>query len=228
MTQRSQFNDRYKEDSEHKGVTRKGATSLKPKTKAAASVYIEPEKKTPQQRKAARKAREKEEREKEDKLARVYADRERKATSPKLKQYRTWWWICLVLAIAFTLVSWLGRSYLPEWATVVTLVLAYAAIIAALYLDLGKIRKERKRIVAAREQEKTKANKAERKARKAEERAALKEAEAQIKAEEEEKARKAEERKAKGGLFGLSKAKAVAAADEVVEKQQAAKEANEQ
>ena len=41
------MNDRYQE--EHRGVTRKSAASAKPKSKAAASVVIKSDKKSPQE-----------------------------------------------------------------------------------------------------------------------------------------------------------------------------------
>ncbi|MDO4182693.1 MAG: hypothetical protein Q4E12_03690 [Coriobacteriia bacterium] len=217
MTQRSQLNDRYNDNIEHKGVTRKGAGSLKPKSKAAASVYIEPTEKTPKQKKAERKERERAEREKQAKLDSVYQG---KLTSDRMKTLRRYWWVCLVLAIIMTAISWLGRGALPDWATMVCLVLAYVFIIAALYIDLSKIRKERKRLQAAAVADKSKANKEERRRQKAEEKAALAAAEEKAAAEEAARA----ERRANGGLFGFSKKKAVEAADEVVAKQQAAAE----
>ena len=51
MSQRNPMNDRYTTD-EHQGKTRKSAAAMKPKTKAAASVRVQPTVKTKQQKKA--------------------------------------------------------------------------------------------------------------------------------------------------------------------------------
>ena len=50
MSQRNPMNDRYQTD-EHRGQTRKSAATMKPKTKAASSVRIQPTVKTKQQKK---------------------------------------------------------------------------------------------------------------------------------------------------------------------------------
>ena len=55
MSTRNPMNERYQSE-ERRGVTKKSAASAKPKTKAAASVYIKPTEKTPQEKKAARRA----------------------------------------------------------------------------------------------------------------------------------------------------------------------------
>ena len=55
MSQRNPMNDRYQTD-EHRGQTRKSAATMKPKTKAASSVRIQPTVKTKQQKKADKKA----------------------------------------------------------------------------------------------------------------------------------------------------------------------------
>jgi hypothetical protein len=67
MSQRNPMNDRYQSE-DRKGLTRKSAASLKPKSKAAASVRIETKTKTPQQKKAEKKA----ERAKQAELDRQY------------------------------------------------------------------------------------------------------------------------------------------------------------
>ena len=55
MSQRNPMNDRYQTD-EHRGQTRKSAAAMKPKSKAAASVRVQPNEKTKQQKKAEKKA----------------------------------------------------------------------------------------------------------------------------------------------------------------------------
>ena len=54
MSQRNPMNDRYQTD-EHRGQTRKSAAAMKPKSKAAASVRVQPKEKTKQQKKAEKK-----------------------------------------------------------------------------------------------------------------------------------------------------------------------------
>lgn len=219
MSQRSQFNERYNEESKPKGVTRKGAGTAKLKTAAASSVVIKSNEKTKQQKKAERKERERKEREKEERIAKYLPEDKKKLTSPKIKQYRTIWWVCLIAAILCTIASWFGREYMPEWLSFIVLILAYGFIVAALYLDLGKIRKERNKLQEQMMTMNTKSGKAERRALKAEIREAKKKAEAEMKAEAKAEA----EGKTSGGLFSRSTKKATEAANAVVEKQQAAK-----
>ena len=57
MSQRNPMNDRYQTD-EHRGQTRKSAATMKPKTKAASSVRIQPTVKTKQQKKLTRRPHE--------------------------------------------------------------------------------------------------------------------------------------------------------------------------
>ena len=52
MSTRNPMNDRYQTDGP-KGQTKKSASSLKPKSKAASSVYVKSTQKTPQEKKAA-------------------------------------------------------------------------------------------------------------------------------------------------------------------------------
>ena len=54
MSQRTPLNDRYQTD-EHRGQTRKSAAAMKPKSKAAASVRVQPKEKTKQQKKVSLK-----------------------------------------------------------------------------------------------------------------------------------------------------------------------------
>ena len=68
------------------------------------------------------------------------------------------------------------------------LIAAYACIIVTLYLDLGQIRKMRKRYAAQMSAAQTKESRAEQKKRKAAQRKAAKEAEEKRKEEEERKA----------------------------------------
>ena len=139
MSQRNPMNDRYQTD-KVKGQTKKSAAQAKPKSKAAASVYVRSSKPTPQEKKAIRK----QERAKA-------AERDRMFYNPPTKRYkdlRRLWWILLISAIVLTVVSFFGQQYMSPTLTMVTLIAAYACIIAALYVDFSKIRKERRRYQA--------------------------------------------------------------------------------
>lgn len=136
MSQRNPMNDRYQSDAP-KGQTKKSAASMKPKSKAASSVYVRSAKKTPQERKAERKA----ERAKQAELNSKYYN----PPTEEYKRLRRWWWIALIAAIVFTVLGLFAPQIFPgmrnaQWGFIVP---AYACIIIALWLDLSKIRKVR-------------------------------------------------------------------------------------
>ena len=116
MSQRNPMNDRYQTD-EHRGQTRKSAATMKPKTKAASSVRIQPTVKTKQQKKADKKAA----RAKQTEIDRQYYN----PPTPEYKRLRKIWWGLLIGAIVMTAMSWFGRAFLPEVGTYVVLGLAY-------------------------------------------------------------------------------------------------------
>ena len=62
MSQRNPMNERYQGEAP-KGQTKKSASSMKPKTKAASSVYVRPAEKTPQEKKAIRREQRQKQRE---------------------------------------------------------------------------------------------------------------------------------------------------------------------
>lgn len=203
MTQRNPMNERYTTDDGRKGVTRKSAASAKPATKAAASVYIEPKKKPQKKGFFARLAGGQKNEPQTD--AQRKKQEEQRATAaayynpptPEYRRLRRIWWALLIVAIAFTALSfWLNSSGIQGPLPIVVLVIAYGSIIAALWLELSKIKKVRQRYQAEMEHSKTKAAKRERKERMA-----------AIEAEREEAERKAAEKKAKraNGLFGRKK-----------------------
>lgn len=185
MSQRNPMNDRYQTD-EHVGQTRKSAASMKPKSKAAATVRMEPKVKTKQQKKAVQKV----ERSKQSELDRKYYN----PPTAEYKRLRKLWWGLLIGAIAATALSFLGRSFLPEMATYVVLGLAYVCIIAALYIDFSKIRKVRRAYQEEMESSKTKEQRAMEKQQKAAERTQ--------KLEASEKTDATAEAPKKRGLFG--------------------------
>ena len=163
MSQRNPMNDRYQTD-EHRGQTRKSAATMKPKTKAASSVRIQPTVKTKQQKKADKKAA----RAKQTEIDRQYYN----PPTPEYKRLRKIWWGLLIGAIVMTAMSWFGRAFLPEVGTYVVLGLAYVCIIGALYVDFSKIRKVRRAYQEEMMSKKTKEMRAAEKQQKAAQRAA--------------------------------------------------------
>ncbi len=156
MSQRNPMNERYTAE-DRTGKTRKSAASAKPKAKAAASVRIEPTKKTPQQKKAEEKARRKQEAAKQRELDAKYY----KPDTERYKKLRRAWWACLIGAAVCTIVSFVFQASMPVYLAFGILMAAYALIILAFYIDLSKIKKERAayqaRMVALEEKEKKRA-----------------------------------------------------------------------
>lgn len=152
MSQRNPMNERYTTDG-HTGKTRKSASSAKPKRKAAGTVVEKAAKKTKQQRKAEAKAERKKQQARQRELDRKYYTPD----TPRYRTLRKLWWACLLGGIACVAVSFLAREQLPEMVAMIILFAAYAFIIAAFYIDLSKIRKERQayqaRMVALEEAE---------------------------------------------------------------------------
>ena len=133
------MNDRYQTD-KVKGQTKKSAASAKPKQKAAASVYVRPAGKTKAEKKAIRKQQQAKQRE----LDRMYYN----PPTQEYKNLRRIWWVLLIAAIIITAISFFARDIIPEGMSIFTLVLAYACIIGALYIDFAKIRKVRRKYQA--------------------------------------------------------------------------------
>ena len=147
MTKRSVQNDRNNPLLEEKrGASRKSASSAKPKREAAGSVYIESTKKTKQEKKAEQRRRDEETRRIDEAVqARVGGE----VTNDKIKKWRRVWWVALAIAILCTIFSWTAQERMPTVVTGVVMAFAYVFIIFALYIDLGIIRKERKRLATA-------------------------------------------------------------------------------
>ncbi len=163
MSQRNNQNE--VEERVSTGSTRKSAASAKPKAKAHANVTIKSAKKTPEQRKAEQKRARKEARDEQRRLDRKYYTPD----TDRYKMLRRLWWGCLIGAVASTAISWLVRELEPSWLTMVFMVLAYALIIGAFYIDYSKIRKERyayqERMIALEEKQKKEEKAAARAAR---------------------------------------------------------------
>lgn len=136
MSQRNPMNDRYQSDV--KGQTKKSAASMKPKSKAAASVYIKPSGHTPQEKKAIKK----QQRAKQAELDRVFYN----PPTERYKKLRRIWWFCLIAAIVLTVLGMVLPNLFPGavWASWGCIIPAYAFIIAAVWLDFSKIRKVRR------------------------------------------------------------------------------------
>lgn len=186
MTQRSPMNERYQREAQ--GATRKSAASMKPKSKAAASVRVQPKEKTKEQKKADKRA-----------ARQRQAELDRKYYNPPTEEYkrlRRIYWVLMVVAIVCVIASFAGRGIIPDVPLYVILGLAYAAIIAALYVDMVKIRRVRRKYQAEAEAHKSKSARAAEKKQKAAAKAEAAQADEQP-AEEGEKKKK--------GLFGRSK-----------------------
>ncbi len=121
------------------GHTRKSAASAKPKSKAAASVTIKKSTKTPEQKKAAQKQARAEARAERKRIDRMYYNPD----TERYKKLRRLWWGSLIGAVVSTAISWVTRNMEPTGISMFFMLLAYALIIAAFYLDFSKIRKER-------------------------------------------------------------------------------------
>ena len=203
MTQRNPLNDRYTSE-KPLGKTRKSAASAKPTATRAANVR-DPAPKTKKQKRAEMRERE----------ARIAARRgvgsgnnyTRGGTydppTPEYKRLRKMWWICLGIGVAFALACFfVMQNNMPNWLIYTLIGVSWVALIMALYLDLGKMRKIRKAYNAEQFVGKSKEARAQQKARAAEIR--------EQKKAEEEAARLAKEQgiepepKKKGlaGLFG--------------------------
>lgn len=192
MSQRNPMNERYQQE-DRKGATRKSAATAKPKSKAASSVHIQSAEKTKAQKKAEAKAK----RQKQAELDRMYYN----PPTEEYKRLRRIWWVLLGGAIILTILSFFGRTFMPEWGAYVCLGLAYACIIGSLYVDFSKIRKVRRKYQDEMTAHKSKELRALEKQAKAEARASQK-AEAEAPAAEEPK------KGLLGGLFSKKKAPA--------------------
>ena len=190
MSQRNFMNDRYN-DENRTGKTRKSSASAKPKATRAATVR-DPAPKTKKQKKEEARERERQAAEKANYLQSQYEETE------GYKKLRRIWWILLAAAILCTVLSFaFARSEVLNQFSMAVMILAYVFIIGAFYVDLGKIRKERRLHNASLANNKSKEARREQKRLKAEKR------EQEREAAEKYDAAKAEEeaKKAQGGFF---------------------------
>lgn len=186
MSQRNPMNERYTTDKHSGGVSRKSASSAKPKSTAAASVVMGTKKKKSSKPKVDKRSQKREQRNKEYEIERKYGD-------PPGKKFKVLkkMWIGFLIASVITVALSFAVSKIegsPEWLPMAFLIAAYACIIVTLYLDLGQIRKMRKQYAARMLASQTKESRAEQKRQKAAQRQAAKEE--ALRREEEEKRRK--------------------------------------
>lgn len=184
MTQRNPMNDRYSTD--RTGQTRKSAASAKPKSERAATIH-DPAPKTRKQKKL-----ESEERAAKQKK-RAYTSNARYEDTQEYRHLRHIWWGFLIAAICLTGMSFLiwssvdfFTSFLPldvvNVLSLVVMILGYAFIILAFYLDLSRINKGRRAWQARIQNDNSK-----------EARAKQKQARAEAREREREEAEKAKE-----------------------------------
>lgn len=173
MTQRNPMNDRYREENRG-GKTRKSAASAKPTAVRAATVR-DPAPKTKKQKKA--EAREREQK-REQRYSVYVPDNKRVEDLPEYKRLRRTWWVCLGGAIGLIAISFLAVNnesfsflYIP------CIVMGYALVIVAFYIDFSKIRKLRRRYEEQVVKGKSKEARAAQKQARAEARAQRQEAE---------------------------------------------------
>ena len=152
MSMRNPQNERYTVEREGRsqGSVKPRTASAKPASKAGASVRTtsKPKPKNAKQRAMAEMNMSKEEK----KAARA---KEREAENvayaaidiltrkdARYKKLRRIWWVLLVVAIIFMVLSWATVSIqMPLAVNTVSLILAYAAIISALVMDFTVVRK---------------------------------------------------------------------------------------
>ena len=140
MTQRNPLNERYTDDN-RTGKTRKSAASAKVATKAASSVH-EPAAKSKKQKKAEQQERDRKIRERRGVTGANVTEAELRQL-PEYKRLRRAWWVCLGIAITMTALAWGISAYTGEEISYIPLIIAWACIIVAFYIDLWKIRKLR-------------------------------------------------------------------------------------
>jgi len=207
MTQRNFMNERYN-DENRTGKTRKSSASAKPKAQRAATVR-DPAPKSKKQKKEEARERERQAAEKASYMQASFESTE------GYKKLRRIWWILLAGAILCTVLSFaFTRSESLNQFSMAAMILAYVLIIAAFYIDLGKIRKERKLYNAVLANNKSKEARREQKRMKAEKR------EQEREAAEKFEAAKAEEetKKAKGGFLDRFRKKKEPESDTATEK----------
>ena len=200
MSQRNPLNERYTSEN-RTGKTRKSSASAKPKATRAATLR-DPAPKTKKQKKQEARERERKEQQKASVMESNFESTE------GYKRLRRIWWGVLIGAIVCTALSFAlqGNENMRQ-LSMVSMIMAYALIIAAFYIDLGKIRKERKLYNAALLANKSKDARKEQKRLRAEQREQEKEAAEKYEAAKAEEEAKAAKRRDRFKRFGFGKKK---------------------
>lgn len=162
MSQRNPMNDRYTSEGK-KGQTRKSAAKAKPKTKAAASVYLESRELTPQQKKQKQKAARKSERNEQAEFEReTYA-----VPTPEYKKLRRLWFVMIGVGVVLLAIALFLQFQVPDSGAIsmTFIILAYVAVIGAFIFDRVKINKLRKAYREEIRNDRSKESRAEKKAR---------------------------------------------------------------
>ena len=203
MTRRNFQNERYtnREEKDNRGVTKKSASKAKPAKEAASTVYVKGKaKKSRKELKAEASIQEQKRRERDERKRGANAGSESlEKTSERdirIKKWRITWWSMIGVAVVMVAVSWFTKD-MGQPLFITCIVIAYALIIGALYIEFGKIRKIRNEGQRSSERKVTK-------------KTIRHEAEA-ARIEAERKAAKKAARK-ENGLFGLKGNKGEAAA----------------
>jgi uncharacterized membrane protein YcjF (UPF0283 family) len=161
-----------KSEADKQSYSRKSAASLKPKSKAASSVVLESERK-PQTRAEKRAAKQEAKRKKEANPQNSY--RYEKPASERYKQLRRLWWVLIGIALVLMLIVAFGQVWFTETNNeslfYAILFAGWGFLIAALIVDFGPVRKERKRWEEERSASKSKQERRAEKSKKAEENA---------------------------------------------------------
>ena len=192
MSQRNPMNDRYTR--EDLGKTRKSAASAKPATKAAASVRIEGDRKKQPKQSGIKGWLQN----KTEKSAQQKADEKRanattssgmfEPDTPEYKKWRKTWWFVLILALIFTVLSFVIQGFIPAeqmQLSYTLLGMGYILLFVAIWIDIFKVRKLRKEFVKQMADSNSKATKRARKEMEAREAAAQAAAEAKREARRE-------------------------------------------
>lgn len=152
MTRRSVNNERYRniESSESKKSTgKKSASQAKPVKEAASTVYEKPKAKLTRKEQKALAAEQ--ERKRKARVEKKYSEIESTTLAldiskqNEIKKWRRIWWVFLGLGVVLVFASWFAKD-ISGIAFIISIVLAYAMIAGALYIEFGKINKIRKKM----------------------------------------------------------------------------------
>lgn len=138
MSTRNPLNERYQNNNERGGKTKRSASSAKPKRKASEGVHLERTTKTKEEKRKEQSAKRREDR------ARVQASGG--PQDPTYKKWRKIWWATMgataVCTFGYMVIA--GRDGVPMSVANAVLVLAYVLLIAAIFIEFKFCRPIRK------------------------------------------------------------------------------------